>query len=496
MRRINGSARNGHFGDSLEATGKGHDGHVNEPRPQRRLAAILAADVAGFSRLTGSDEEGTLARFRTLRREVIGPAIERHGGRLVKTAGDGMIVEFASVVEAVRCALALQQELVGRQEALARDERIELRIGVHLGDVVAEEDDLLGDGVNVAARLEALSTPRGIRLSRAALEQVDGKLEVAFRSLGPQRLKNIARPVEVFALDFAERLSEGQEATLNQVIAYCRTDEGVRLAYARVGEGPPLLKTGNWLSHLQYEWESPIWRHLLLRLAERFTLWRYDARGQGMSDWEVPAISPAGWLHDLETVADAIGLERFPLFAMSQGCAAAIAYAAKHPERVTRLVLLGGYAVGWNAGARAEEESEAGRAMVALMRHGWGRPEPTFRQLFTSMFIPGATPEQAAAFNELQRRTTSADCAAHFMQAVGDIDVREACRRVACPTLVLHVRGDARIPFAVGREMAEAIPGARFVALEGSNHIPLEGDPGTDRLFEELDLFLADGAKA
>lgn len=457
----------------------------------RHLAAVLSMDVVGYSRLMGLDEEGTLDALRTIRERLTTPLLREHAGRVVKTAGDGALVEFASVVEAVRFAIAFQRAMVARNEPVERQKRIEFRIGVHLGDVIVEEDDIFGDGVNVAARLEALSTPRGIRLSRAAHDQVAGKVDAAFRPLGPQHLKNIARPVEVFALDFAERLAEGQDATLNQVIHYCRTPEGIRLAYARVGGGPPLLKTGNWLSHLQYEWESPIWRHFLHALASRFTLYRYDARGQGMSDWDVPEISQAGWVRDLETVADAIGVERFPLLGMSQGCAASIAFAARHPERVSHLILYGGYAAGWNAGDRTAEEGEAGRAMVTLMRHGWGKQESTFRQLFTSMFIPNATAEQSEAFNELQRRTTSAECAARFMQAVGEIDVRDLCAEVKAPTLVMHVRGDARIPFEVGREMAEAIPGARFVALEGSNHIPLEGDPASERFFEEIDLFLA-----
>ncbi len=456
----------------------------------RHLAAVLAADVVGYGRLVGNDEEGTLAALRDLRHALIDPLLRAHEGRLVKTTGDGLLVEFASVVNAARLAVAFQRAMVERNEEVERGRRIEFRIGVHLGDVVTEEGDIFGEGVNIAARLESIATPRGIRLSRAAHDQVQGKLDVVFRPLGPQALKHIARPVEVYALDFAERLAESHEATLNQVINYCRTPEGIRLAYARVGEGPPLLKTGNWLSHLQYEWESPIWRDFLHRLAGRHTLYRYDARGQGMSDWDVPEISQAAWLRDLETVADAIGVERFPLLAMSQGCASAVDFAVRHPERLSHLILYGGYAVGWNAGARTAEEGEAGRAMATLMRHGWGRAEATFRQLFTSMFIPDATAEQNEGFNELQRRTTSADCAARFMQAVGDIDVRELCGRVTVPTLVMHVRGDARIPFEVGRQLAAAIPGARFVALDGRNHIPLEGDPSFERFFEEIALFL------
>jgi len=275
---------------------------------------------------------------------------------------------------------------------------------------------------------------------------------------------------------------------IDQKIDYCRTSEGVRLAYATAGSGPPLVKAANWLNHLEYDWESPVWQHVVHGLAQRHTLIRYDARGNGMSDWDVEGLSLEAWVSDLETVVDAVGVERFPLLGASQGCAVSIAYAVRHPERVSHLILYGGFALG--EARRSPEKKQLHAAMATLMRHGWGSDNPAFRQMFTAQFMPGATADQAAFFNELQRRTTSPDCAARNFEAAGQIDVSDLLGKVTMPTLVMHARGDARVPVESGRSLAAGIPGARFVALEGQNHLFLEHEAARDRFFEEIDLFL------
>jgi len=275
---------------------------------------------------------------------------------------------------------------------------------------------------------------------------------------------------------------------IDQKIDYCRTSEGVRLAYATAGSGPPLVKAANWLNHLEYDWESPVWQHVVHGLAQRHTLIRYDARGNGMSDWDVEGLSLEAWVSDLETVVDAVGAERFPLLGASQGCAVSIAYAVRHPERVSHLILYGGFALG--EARRSPEKKQLHAAMATLMRHGWGSDNPAFRQMFTAQFMPGATPDQAAFFNELQRRTTSPECAARNFEAAGQIDVSDLLGKVTMPTLVMHARGDARVPVESGRSLAAGIPGARFVALEGQNHLFLEHEAARDRFFEEIDLFL------
>jgi len=457
---------------------------------ERRLAAILAADVAGYSRLMSFDESGTLASLQAHRSELIVPAIARHHGRVVKLMGDGILAEFGSVVEAVECAAEIQREMAVRNAGVADERRLGFRIGVHLGDVIVEGDDIYGDGVNIAARLESLAETGGVCISRQAYDQVDGKLPREFRELGPQHLKNIPKPVEVFAIGALSGTPRRRLANLQQEIRYCRAPDGVRLAYTSVGNGPPLVKTANWFNHLEYDWTSPVWRYILSGLASEHTLIRYDTRGSGLSDWEVDELSLDAWVRDLETIVDTVGIQRFPLLGISQGCAISIAYAVRHPQRVSHLVLYGGFALG--GGRRSEAAREKQTAMATLMRLEWGSDNPAIRQMFTTQFFPDCSKEFADTLNEYQRLVTSSECAARYLEVTGDIDVTHLLGKVAVPTLVMHRRGDLRQPIEEGRRMAAGIPGARFVALEGRNHIPFEGEPAAERFFEEIRLFLGE----
>jgi class 3 adenylate cyclase/pimeloyl-ACP methyl ester carboxylesterase len=381
---------------------------------RRRLAAILAADVVGYSRLVGADEEGTLARLRALFREAVQPAIAVHGGRVFKLLGDAFLAEFPSAVEAVRCAAALQEAIGRRGSGEPDNRRVRLRMGVHLGDVVAEGGDLLGDGVNVAARLEGLAEPGGVLVSRQVHDQVEGKLAgVAFRALGERTLKNIPRPVGVYALESGgggTTAAPDRAAVPAQRIGYCRAADGTRLAYALTGSGPVLVKTANWMNHLELDWASSAFGPLLHALAREHTLIRYDARGNGMSDWEVNEVSFGAWVGDLEAVVEANGLGRFPLLGISQGAAVAVAYAARHPERVSRLVLYGGFAQGFRHRGLGPEELEAMLAMRSLLRVGWGADNPAFRQIFTTGFMPDATKAQADAWRRASRGRASSPC--------------------------------------------------------------------------------------
>ena len=275
---------------------------------------------------------------------------------------------------------------------------------------------------------------------------------------------------------------------LRQEIHFCLASDGVRIAYAEVGKGPPLVKAANWLNHLEYDWESPIWCHLLQTLASEHQLIRHDQRGNGLSDREVDDISFDAFVRDLESVVDASNLERFPLLGISQGCAISIAYALRHPHRVSRLVLYGGFARGWLK--RNPDDAEKFEAMTTLMRHGWGQENPAFRQMFTSQFIPGGTVEQMRWLNDLQRLTASPDNAVRIMKALANIDLTYLLPQVRIPTLVLHCRSDARVPFEEGRRLAAGIPGAQFVALEGHNHLVLETEPAWTRLLDEIRNFL------
>jgi class 3 adenylate cyclase/pimeloyl-ACP methyl ester carboxylesterase len=469
---------------------------------QRRLVAVLAADVVGYSRLMEADEVGTLTSLKSHRRELVNPAITEYHGRIVKTTGDGMLLEFASVVDAVAFAVKVQRAMLSRNGVIPEDKRIVFRIGINVGDIIIDGDDIFGDGVNIAARLEALCEPGGVCISRAANEQIRDKLSLSFADLGEQAVKNIARAVGVYGLaardimalpdSTTSRMSQTAQPMVadQQEIHFCKSNDDVQLAYSKTGRGRPLVKTGNWMTHLEFDLESPIWRHLYSELSRDHTLIRYDARGMGLSDRDVPDVSFDRFVDDLETVVDAAGIDRFALLGVSQGCAVSIGYAVRHPHRVSHLVLFGGYAVGWRKRARTQAEKEAGEAMLTLLRVGWGQENPAFRQLFTSQFLPGGTKEQTDWYNELQKISASPEDAARNFIANGETDVTLLLAKVTAPTLVMHSRHDGRVPFESGRRLAAGIPGARFVPLESRNHLILEDEPAFPRFLEEIKSFL------
>jgi DNA-binding winged helix-turn-helix (wHTH) protein/pimeloyl-ACP methyl ester carboxylesterase len=274
-----------------------------------------------------------------------------------------------------------------------------------------------------------------------------------------------------------------------QEVSFCRTAEGINLAVAVCGHGLPVVKTANWMNHVEFDWQSPVWSPLLRRLAQQFRLIRYDERGTGLSDWDVADISFETFVRDLETVVDALRLDRFAIFGNAQGAAVAIVYAVRHPERVSRLVLSGGYAQGWRARGNPAE-IEGRKALLKLIEVGWGQDNPAFRQVFTSLMIPGGTLEQAQWVNDLQRVSTSPKNAARLLQVFGEIDVTQFLPRVTAPTLVLHSRGDSPCPFEQGLMLARGIPNARFVALESRNNVILSHEPAWGRSADEICAFL------
>jgi len=281
----------------------------------------------------------------------------------------------------------------------------------------------------------------------------------------------------------------------SQQIRFCTAPDGARIAYATVGKGFPIVRAGHWMTHLEFDWQGPVWRPWITELSRHNTLYRYDPRGCGLSDWDVPDISFETWVSDLEAVVAAAGLARFALLGASQSASVAIAYAVKHPERVSHLVLYGGYARGRRKRGAPEQIAEADTE-IQMIRLGWGRENPAFRQAFTTGFIPDGTPEQLRWFNELQRVSTSPEHAMRILKTSSMTDVSELLPRVTVPTLVLHPRDDARVPFSEGRLLASAIPGARFVPLESRNHILLESEPAWPRFVEEIHAFLGAGQPA
>lgn len=278
------------------------------------------------------------------------------------------------------------------------------------------------------------------------------------------------------------------------MIRFCRSRDGVRIATACSGDGPAIVKVPSYLSHLEYEASSPVWSHWLGALSRGHRLIRYDLRGCGLSDWAVSEVSVDACVRDLEAVTDTHDLHEFALLGISAGAATAVAYAARHPERVTHLVLYGGYARGRNH-RPGRAEPGRGALLTELMRAGWGQDNPAFRRVFTTLFVPGGSLEQVAWFDELQRVSTSADNAVRLTEAFHDINVTADARAVRTPTLVLHARRDAIVPFEEGRELAALIPSATFVPLDSSNHVLLSHEPAWSAWQQAVTRFLATPAR-
>lgn len=337
---------------------------------------------------------------------------------------------------------------------------------------------------------EATLTSR-IKAARQAVGD-DGSAQRVIRTSHGRGYRFVA-PVETFAAaaDGARVAVEPDgHQRITQDIRFCRSADGVQVAYATSGSGPALVKAANWLSHLDYDWESPVWRHWLHALSERHRLIRYDERGCGLSDWDVDRLSLESKIADLEAVVAACRLEKFPLLGISGGGPTSVAYAARHPDRVTHLVLYGAFAQGRQVRARTLAAKREAELMLELAEVGWGQDDPAFRRVFTTQFMPDSTSAQWEAFDELQRRTTSPGNAARIMATTSMLDVVDIAPRVRMPTLVLHARGDRRCPIEQGRLLASLIPDARLVTLDSSNHILQADEPAWQRFREELNAFL------
>jgi pimeloyl-ACP methyl ester carboxylesterase len=285
-------------------------------------------------------------------------------------------------------------------------------------------------------------------------------------------------------------------AAANQQIRFCTSSDGTRIAYATSGKGPALVKAANWLTHIEFDRASPVWRHWIAELSRNRQFVCYDERGCGLSDWDVADFSFDSWVRDLEAVVDAAGLDKFALFGMSQGGATAVAYAALHPERVTHLVLQSAFARGRNLKENSQTAMEENEMTITLAERGWDRENPAFRQTFASLLLPDGTAEEHQAFTRMMQLTTTGANAGKLMRQFATLDVRHLAPRVRCPTLILHARNDTRQAFEEGRLLATLIPGSTLVPLEGRDHIVLEHEPAWAQLVAELRAFLPEAAAA
>lgn len=277
---------------------------------------------------------------------------------------------------------------------------------------------------------------------------------------------------------------------MKQRIRFCASRDGVRIAFATAGAGPPLVRVNNWFTHLELDWDNPVWRHWTEALMERRLLIRYDPRGTGLSDRDAKEFSLDAMVADLEAVVDALELRRFPLLGLCQGGVIAVAYAARHPERVSRLVLYDSYPYGAYVDAAGEKLARQAQVFSQMIEMGWGRNVGAFREIFANLLMPEAAGDQLKWISELQRRSASPVTACQLWNAFNTLDIRAEASRVTAPTLVFHVRGDAMVPFEAGRRLAAAIPNARFVPLEGQNHILRADEPAWPLFRRELNDFL------
>lgn len=508
---------------------------MTEVREERRLLAIMFTDVVGYTALTERDEAAAV-RLREQHRDLVRALAQQFDGEVMDTTGDESLSIFPSALRAVDCALALQGALRSHPD-------LRLRIGVHLGDVLRRGDEVIGDGVNVAARIRPLAEPGGICVSEPVFQMVRSRAHVRAESLGPIAFKNVAQPVPIYALSTtdltapaavprrsgrtrwlvaaallllagvglvaANRVAVGAWLALNlprvmgshieQQLGFATTSDGVRIAYATSGQGAPLVLVLGWMTHLTEGAGSPLYEGgsgVLSWYSRDHLLVRYDGRGYGLSQREVTDFSLDARVRDLEAVVDALQLETFVLYGYSAGGPTAVAYAARHPDRVTRLVLAATYPGAAAASLAALDGGEtrsltgAVRGLTEMVRTSWD--SPATRAALAELLAPEA--------DDVQRRVLM-----HFLGVAGDgksyagsidaswkIDVSEAARQLRVPTLVVSGTKDAVMPVPFGTALAALIRGSRFEILDGAGHIAAcIADP---RLKQMIADFLAQGA--
>ncbi len=491
----------------------------------RRLVAIMFSDIAGYTALMGEDEERAvraLERSRTAIRTQVG----KHGGRLLEEIGDGTLACFDSAVNAVECAREIQI-------IIGPDPDFDLRIGIHIGDVLISGDQVIGDGVNVASRIHGLADPGAICISDRVYDDVRNHPELEARLLGERELKNVNRRVTVYILGspltpassptgssrrrrlataacvlavlvvglwttgLFERALVGSLVLLPRVIGsdvetdigFVASADGTRIAYAVSGEGPAIVHVLGWVTHVERGLNSPAYDPSIEHFAQRFQYVRYDGRGSGLSDRAPADFSLEARVADLEAVIDGLGLDRVVLFGLSAGGWPSLVYTARHPEKVRRLVLIATAA----SGPSVMKAQPLWNSIPDMVRAGWGGEDSSAIGVFTSLIIPDASPLQQDVMNQMFATAMTGEDAARFLEVLIRGDSSDQLSQIRVPTLVVHARGDRLVPFeAGGRELAAGIPGAKLVVLETDNHGFGPSDPTYAEYLQALDDFLAE----
>jgi pimeloyl-ACP methyl ester carboxylesterase len=487
----------------------------------------MFTDIAGYTALMGEDEE-LAVRALDHSRSVVRAQVEKHGGRLLEEIGDGTLSSFDSAVAAVECAREIQT-LVGPNP------QYDLRIGIHIGDVLISGDQVIGDGVNVASRIHGLADPGAICISDRVYDDVRNHPDIAAWPLGERDLKNVNRRVMVYILGspasapapaptraprgrrwaiagaalavlgvalwasglFERALVSGIvnlprwiPAEVETEIGFVASADGTRIAYAVSGEGPAIVHVLGWATHVERGLNSPAYNPSIAHFAERFKYVRYDGRGTGLSDRSPLDFSLDARVADLEAVIDGLGLDRVVLFGLSAGGWPSVVYTSRHPEKVRRLVLIATAA----SGLSVRNAQPLWNSIPDMIRAGWGADDSSAIGVFTSLIIPDASPLQQDVMNQMFATAMTGEDAARFLESlIEGGDVTELLSQIRVPTLVVHARGDRLVPFeAGGRELAAGIPGAKLVVLETDNHGFGPTDPTYPEYLQALDDFLAE----
>ena len=491
---------------------------MEDAHDHRQLLAIMFTDVVGYTALTERDEAAAV-RVRNQHRKLVGTLVEQFGGEVVDATGDESLSIFPSALRAVDCALALQGALRSYPD-------MRLRIGIHLGDVIHQKNgEVVGEGVNVAARIRPLAEPGGICVSEPVYQMVRSRVHVKAHALGAQSFKNVGTPLPVYALAAtdaetappAPRRRRALVASLvaalglaaaviglnrnallawfalnaprvvghhmEQKLGFAQTSDGVRIAYATTGQGPPIVQVLGWATHIEAGISSPLYdaAGLLPLSSQHHLLVRYDGRGFGLSDREVTDFSLEARVRDIEAVVDALHLDRVGICAISAGGPAAVTYAVRHPDRVSRLVLAG---TGVSTVALPRDGLERFRRMLAIFETDWETPAVT--HLAVEWLFPEADEVTQRVLGEFLRRSGSGRAVAGFLRAGLEIDASKQARQVAVPTLVIHARDDHPVPIELGRGLAALIPNARFEIVEGGH---LESTGGTPEILARIIAF-------
>ena len=520
-------------------------GNLADSNSTRELAAIMFSDIAGYTLIMGHDEAKAIRALHE-HRELLRSLLPKHNGRMLGEIGDGTLSSFHSATDAVNCA----QEL---QAALVDDSELRLRIGIHVGDVVFSNNNAVGDGVNVASRIHALALPGGICVSDHVYDEIRNKPGMAATYLGEKSLKNVSHPIRIYTLATTASSSRGAKSTgsafaglthrvalrvpslrtfslasvgtalvgyllystfyvelatafliyvprmlptrVHQKIGYCTTSDGVRIAYGTVGNGPPVVIVLGWGTHLTRGGSSPTYNsNFLESVGAHHLIVQYDGRGCGLSERGLRDYSIEPRVRDLEAVVDALKLKRFALYGISAGGPATIAYAARHPERVTRVILYDTFARGWldlksEAGKKLDTPVERERQQaMTLVTSGWGNP--AYRDMFTNLLMPNGSEIDKRFFNEMMQIAETPEDASAFMEAGNHIDVSALAPQIKAPTLIIQVRGDQVVPFIAATDLASLIPGARLVPIEGIDHIAVRGDGEDEQIDRAVRTFL------